>query len=242
MKVARIAAAAALTLLALAGCAPDSPEPSGSDAPTPNPSTTPTTAPAANPVMPEFTDDQVVLTVSADATAPNGAVLSVTMTTYYPVTADSPEAAQIQEYLAFVGNTSDVADPSFTAANGAVIQVSRLTATAVSGVWPAGSGVLPSLGPGRTDTIIDIPAGPIVGSRLSLTGAGNGFGVAAIYSQDGTPTDPASWANRFTYYGFNDAYAGTTLSNCAVAYTPLGSASPGVGGWGGHNCFVGLGD
>ena len=38
------------------------------------------------------------------------------------------------------------------------------------------------LGPGATDTIIDMPAGPISGNRLSLTGAGNGFGVAAIYN------------------------------------------------------------
>ena len=192
--------------------------------------------------MPTFAADQEVLRISATATAPNGAVLDVAMTTYYPVAANTPEAAQIQDYLAFVGSGSDVADPEFTDKKHAIIQVSKLTAVATSGVWPSSSGVLPSLGPGVTDTIIDIPAGPVSGNRLSLTGAGSGWGVAAIYSGDGSKTDVAQWAARFTYYGFNDAFAGSTLTNCAVQIAPLGASSAGIGSFAQHNCFVGVGD
>lgn len=240
---ARTGAVAVLLVLALAGCTPDSPDAGGTSAPpTDSATSSPTATAAPTPTMPAFAEDQVVVTVTATATAPNGATLDIAMKTYYPVAADSPEATQIQEYLAFVGNASEVADPGFTQGKGSVLQVSKLTAAAASGVWPSSAGILPSLGPGVTDTVIDIPAGPIVGTRLSVTGAGSGFGVAAIYSQDGSKTDVNAWAQRFTYYGFTDAFAGTTLSNCAIDVTALGSASPGVGGWLRHNCFIGVGD
>ncbi|CAN5454553.1 hypothetical protein BH10ACT7_BH10ACT7_29000 [soil metagenome] len=244
MYVARTAAVAAIALLALTGCSPDRADAEGDPSAAPTDAANPTDSPTpepAKPTMPAFTDQEVIV-ISAQATAPNGAVLDVKMTTYYPVAADSPEAAQIQDYLAFVGSGSEVADPDFTDAKNAIIQVSKLTATAVSGVWPGNAGVLPSLGPGVTDTIVDIPAGPIAGNRLSLTGAGNGYGVAAIYSQDGSKTDVTQWAARFAYYGFNDAFAGSTLSGCSIQIAPLGATSAGIGAFTQHNCFVGAGD
>lgn len=241
MFVARTVAVAAVALLALTGCTPEKADAEGTNSPTG--SATPSAPPeASNPTMPVFAADQEVLNISATATAPNGAVLDVAMTTYYPVAADTPEATQIQDYLAFVGSGSEVADPEFTDKKDAIIQVSKLTAVATSGVWPTNAGVLPSLGPGETDTIVDIPAGPIAGNRLSLTGAGSGWGVAAIYSGDGSKTDVAQWAARFTYYGFNDAFAGSTLSNCVVQIAPLGTTSAGIGAFTKHNCFVGVGD
>ena len=242
MSVARIATIAVFAVGALAGCVPSTPAPVDSPDTSNTPQATESAAPTPTASMPAFADDQIVLTISATATATNGASLDLVMQTYYPVAADSPEAAQIQDYLASVGNVSDVADPAFTEAKNAIIQVIKLTATATSGSWPAGSGVLPMLGPGATDTIIDMPAGPISGNRLSLTGAGNGFGVAAIYNDDGSPLDLANWANRFTSYGFADAFAGSRLTNCAPALTALGSGSPGVSGWSSHNCYLGRGD
>ena len=243
MFVARTVAVALVALLVLSGCTPQPADAEGTNSPTSTGAPTGEPTPEApKPSMPEFTAEQAVILISATATAPNGAVMDVAMTTYYPVAADSPEAAQIQEYLAFVGGGGDVADPDFTKSTGAIIQVSKLTAVATSGVWPSSAGLLPSLGPGKTDTVIDIPAGPVAGNRLSLTGAGNGWGVAAIYSEDGSTTDVTQWAARFTAYGFNDAFAGSTLTNCSVQIAPLGTTSAGIGAFRQHNCFVGVGD
>lgn len=240
MFVARTVAVGVVALLALTACTPPKADAEGTS--TASPSTDPTVAPTAAPMptMPPFTDQEAVI-ISASATAPNGAVLDVTMTTYMPVAGDSPEATQILDYLAFVGSGSDVADPQFIENKGAIIQVSRLTATAGAGVWPSGSGVLPFLGPGTTDTIVDIPAGPVSGNRLSLTGAGIGYGVAAIYSSDGSPTDVGSWAQRFANYGFSNAFAGSTLSGCSIQITNLGAVS-GLGSYAQHNCYLGVGD
>lgn len=245
MFVARTVAVTVVALLALTGCTPEKADAGGGSSTSPTDAATPSGAPtpeAPKPAMPVFAADQEVIVISAQATAPNGAVLDVKMTTYYPVAADSPEAAQIQDYLAYVGSGSEVGDPDFTDTKKAIIQVSKLTATASSGVWPSSAGVLPSLGPGVSDTIVDIPAGPVAGNRLSITGPGSGYGVAAIYSQDGSKTDVTQWASRFTYYGFNDAFAGSTLSGCSVQYAPMGASSAGIGSFTQHNCFVGVGD
>ncbi|CAN5185499.1 hypothetical protein BH11ACT4_BH11ACT4_25640 [soil metagenome] len=238
---ATIVGVAALVLLT--GCKPPAPVPTtGAPAakPTVTASATPTSTPtaASDPTMPALAG-QELLTISATATA-GGAALDVAMTVYYPVTAASAEGQQIAAYLAFKGNTSDVANPDFIASHGAVYQLSRLTVSGTA--FPAGSGVLPSLGPGKTDTIVDTPASAVVGKRLSITGPGNGYGVAALYSADSTPSDPAGWADRFTYYGFQDGFAGATLSNCSIQKTALALQSPQVANWHDLNCFTGQGD
>lgn len=241
MSAVRATLIAVVSLCALVACTPGSPPDAVNPSPDPQSSESPA-PPAPNPTMPAFGPDQVVLTISATATAPNGASMDVKLETYYPVEAGSPEAAQIQAYLAFVGSGGDFADPDFVDSKKAILQVSKLTATAANGVWPSGAGVLPTLGPGKTDTLVDIPAGPVSGNRLSITGPGHGFGVGAIYSEDGSDTPVTSWAARFTSYGFSDAFAGTRLTNCSISFTPLGSGSSGTSAWTSHNCYIGRGD
>jgi hypothetical protein len=187
-------------------------------------------------------EGQEVLTVTALATAANGAQLQLKLVTFYPVTTDSPEGMQVLEYLDWVGDASTVSDPEFLQDNKAILQVSDLSVAAVNGVWPGDAGVLPNLGPGQADTIVGVPAGPVVGSRQSITGAGLGYTVAALFNQDGTPSDPAAWADRFAYYWFTDAFAGATLTDCSITLTPLGSGSSGTSAWAQHNCFTGVGD
>jgi hypothetical protein len=230
-------------VLLLSGCNPTSPSPSGSTpAPTVTASTSPTAPAAPDPTMPSLAG-QELLTITATATAGNDAQLNVSMVVYYPVLAASAEGQQIAAYLAFKGDTSPVADPGFIGAHGAIYQLSRITATAVGGTaWPAGSGVLPSLGPGRTDTLVDIPAAAVVGTRLSITGAGSGYGVAALYTADGAQSDPATWADRFTFYGFQDNVAGSTLSGCLIQKTALANSAAPVAKWIDFTCYTGIGD
>jgi len=235
--VIRSSVAVVALIMMLAGCSPSEPP---ADQPLAAPVDGP--APAApKAILPDLTGQEAV-TVTATATASNGAALAVSLTSYLPVAGDSPEGQQIVQYVAAAGDGSAVADPEFIADNGALVQLSDLTAIAVSGNWPGESGVLPLLGPGVADTIIDMPAGPVVGSRLSITGPGYGYAAAAIYNEDGSSTDAATWANRFTNYGFADAFAGTTLTDCVITVSPLASAAAGVGTWARHNCFIGAGD
>lgn len=229
----------ASALLLLSGCTPPSPAPTTS-APAPTSSSaspTPTATPAA-PTMPALTG-QELLTISATATA-GGSAMDVAMTVYYPVTPTSPEGEQIAAYLAFAGNTSDVANQDFVASHGATYQLVKLTAS--GSAFPAGSGVLPSLGPGRTDTIVGVPASAVVGNRLSITGPGTGYGVALLYNADSAPMDPAEWAARFTYYGFQDGFAGASVSNCSIQKTTLAQQAPQVATWDDLTCVTGKGD
>lgn len=230
----------ALTVLLLAGCVPT---------PTLDPTETPLapvetvtpvpTSPAA--AMPNFAG-QEQLTITTTATAPNGAVLDLTMVVYYPVTADSAEGAQVAAYLTEAGDSSDVADPTFIADKLAIYQVSELTAVASGPTWPSDVGVLPALGPGRSDTIVGIPAATTGGTRLSITGPGTGYGVAALYSGDGSPTVTSTWADRFTFYGFMGDFGDAVLSECSIQLSVTAQANPSIGNWSQFDCYTGIGD
>lgn len=244
MLETRVGVAVVAIALVLSGCTPEAPpvdSPRASEAPADSPSSPPEPTAPSIPSMPALAGQELV-TVTATATAPNGATLDLKLVTYYPVTAESPEGVQVLDYLAFVGDGSVVADPEFIADNGAVLQVSDLSVSSTSGVWPASAGVLPNLGPGKADTIVGVPAGPVVGSRLSITGPGLGYTVAALFNENGVASDPAAWADRFTYYGFTDAFANASLSACSISVSALASGAAGINRWSQQNCFIGVGD
>ena len=236
----RTATVATATLLLLTGCAPGSPlEPT--DTPVAPIETVTPVPDVPDPAIPDFSG-QEQLTISATATAPNGAVLDLSMVVYYPVTPDSTEGGQVAEYLSFVGDTSDVASADFIASKLAVYQVSALTVTASGPTWPSDVGVLPALGPGQTDTIVGVPADRIGGNRLSINGAGSGYGVAALYSGDGSPATTPAWADRFTYYGFMGDFGDAVLSECNIHLSAAAQGNPAIANWGQFDCFTGIGD
>lgn len=237
----RTATVATATLLLLTGCNPGSPlEPT--DTPVaPIETVTPVPTADPDPALPDLSG-QEQLTITATATAPNGAVLDLSMVVYYPVTADSAEGAELAEYLTFMGSTSDVANPDFIASKLAIYQVSALTAVASGPTWPSDVGVLPAFGPGSTDTIVGVPASPLGGARLSINGAGTGAGVAALYSGDGSPSLTAGWADRFAYYGFHGDFGDASLTNCSIELSATAQANPSIANWDQFNCFTGVGD
>ncbi|MEQ1736995.1 MAG: hypothetical protein ABL886_11410 [Rhodoglobus sp.] len=232
----RIPAVAIAALLLLSGCTPPGPDPSEpaeTTSPTASPTASSTPTPTPEPIaMPDLTGTEVVL-VTTRATAPSGASLDLAMTTYYPVSVESPEGQAILGYLAANGDTSDVADAAFLADNAAILQLSTITATEVTpGVWPDGVGAIPALGPGLSDTVIGIPVTHDGPGWPHISGAGSGYGVAALYNRfDGPPIGLDDWAGFWTFYGFRNFSFGFEVSNCEIVTTALAQERIEVAAW-----------
>ncbi len=196
--------------------------------------------------MPDLSGTEVVL-VTTTVTAPNGAVLNLALTTYYPVTVASVEGQAILAYLNENGDTSDVSDPAFLADRGAALQLSAISAVDASPgtAWPSDVGATPSLGPGLADTLIGLPLTPDTNGWPRIVGAASGYGVAALYrlpeSSAELPLD--QWANFWTFYGFANRAFGFEVSNCEIVTTALAQESSAVVTWTDvpYNCEVGIG-
>ncbi len=244
------AAVALAALILLSGCTPPGSDP----APTPSaadPSPTPTAAatPEPDPVaaaMPDLSGTEVVL-VTTTVTAPNGAALSLAMTTYYPVTVASSEGQAILAFLSENGDASDVSNPAFLADRGAVLQLSTITAVDASPgtAWPAGVGATPQLGPNLTDTLIGLNLTRDSNGWPQIAGAASGYGVAALYRIPETSTELplTEWANFWTFYGFDNRAFGFDVSSCEIVTTALAQESAAVFTWADvpYTCEVGIG-
>lgn len=125
-RITPAALAAFAALIVLSGCTPPASDPvpsptADAESPTPTPSTSADPAPEPDAAaMPDLSGTEVVL-VTTTVTAPNGAVLDLALTTYYPVTVASPEGQAILEYLRANGDTSDVSDDAFLASEAAIL-------------------------------------------------------------------------------------------------------------------------
>ena len=241
-----------VALLLLAACAP------GDPALTPKPTqsssgaepASPTSTP--KPALPQAAGDELVR-ATAQASAANGAILTLSMTVHYPVAYDTVGVKAVLDYLASVGDTSGItADPALLASTFSSLQVSGVSATdgaPIGTAWPASSSVLLDLGPNNSGAAFGLPlarVGATIGSYL-VVGSGTGHAVTRIEGVDAV--DPATWAQRFTYYGFSGGTEqAAAISNCTIEITPLAHSSPGIEGWqdlwpSSHlYCVVGVGD
>lgn len=178
-----------------------SPLPSGSSAapsPSLDPTPEPTAAPSSEPPIPL---GEKLLSVSALATAPNGAQWRLELASYVPHFAASPEADAVVNYLNSVGNRSLFGTSRYAEDHNASIEVSKIVITPVSGTWPAGCGVAPELGQGSYWTVVGLPYEGIDGGEWdTILGPGVGYGVSSL---DGTPFLPRNWAPQFASYGFS---------------------------------------
>jgi hypothetical protein len=150
------------------------------------------------------------------------------MTVHYPVGYDTPEGKSVLDYLAAIGDSSDITTaPAELATQGASLQIIDLVATSASpGTdWPSTSGVLLDLGPNNTGAAFGVPltrAGGSQGSYL-LIGIGKGHAVTAIPGTGGA-VDPADWVKQNTYYGMSALVdLPVTLSACSITLTPKGT-------------------
>jgi hypothetical protein len=247
---ATVATSAVLLLVLMTACHPAAPlathKPVRTHSTSPTPTVTPTVAAPALPVVP----GDELLTISAQAKAPNGAVLDLSMTVHYPIAYNTPNGQAITAYLSSIGDTSEItATPGVLASGASSLQIMDVTAKAVSGTWPATSGVLLDFGPNNTGAAFDIPTARAGGTQGSfvLLGAGTGNAVTRIDGIDGA-VDPASWSSRFTYYGFS-AFSGmpAVLSGCTIAFTAKGQNAD-TASWGDNwnplhqYCVAGVGD
>lgn len=226
------ASSAVLVLAVLTACSP----PAGKPKPKPTATATATSVPSpSNPPtpgavggsLPTIAGDEV-LRITTRATAPNGAAIDLAMTVHYPIGYDTPQGKSVLDYLAAIGDSSDItAAPAQLATQGASLQVIDLVATDASPgtAWPSTSGVLLDLGPNNTGAAFGLPlarAGGSEGSYL-LIGVGSGHAVTAIPGTGGT-VDPADWVRQHTYYGMSALVdLPVTLSACSIALTPKGT-------------------
>jgi hypothetical protein len=200
--------------------------------------------------MPVMTGQEVI-TVRATGNTPIGALLDVTMDVYYPVVYNSAPGQAIIDYLASVGDTSNLSDESYLAQRGALLQLIKLTATdrQQEGIaWDSSTGVIPVYGPGIADTIVDIPHA-LIGANLrqQITGEGEGYAVTAFFFEPGSglPTITADqWATFFMFYGFIEPADPSyyTIPECTIQLTVLGSATPETANWMQDTCTIGIGD
>ena len=247
MNPIRVAAPLAVVLL-LAGCGmmPPAPEPAASTpaaSESPTPVDTPEPEPA-RPAMPDLTGTEVVL-VTAQFSAPNGALLDVAMTSYYPVAIDSPEGLAILATLDAAGDTTPVSDAAALAADGAILQLSAITVTDASPgtAWPAGLGPTPRFGPGLAETTIGLPLGTDTLGWPLITEPGSGWGVSAISYPEASPTPLTAWADFWTFYGFDLRSFDATATSCDTVLTALAQESRSTDAWeqSTYGCTVGIG-
>jgi hypothetical protein len=229
-RLALAASSAVLVLAVLAACSPPEgkpkPKPSATASTVPSPSNMPTPD-AGGASLPTIAGDEV-LRITTRATAPNGAAIDLAMTVHYPVGYDTPEGKSVLDYLAAIGDSSDITTaPAELATQGASLQIIDLVATSASpGTdWPSTSGVLLDLGPNNTGAAFGVPltrAGGSQGSYL-LIGIGKGHAVTAIPGTGGA-VDPADWVKQNTYYGMSALVdLPVTLSACSITLTPKGT-------------------
>lgn len=228
--------AATIILLALAGCTPPA-EPG-----TPVASESPSSPASAEPSpSAEALAEDVLLVVSAVATADNGAVLDLTMTVHRPTAFDDPASAAAAALMtdSCGGGTDDsvYADQLWTFASVDIEAVER-PGTA----WPTNRRLffyplatdvnIAADGAVLDDDMVD-PATPHCRTDKHLDAPGSGVMVVGLEGD----TDDVSAAGQFTrwanhMWGFSGVYvagqsaaaAGIVLSECAYTVTDAGKA------------------
>lgn len=231
-----LASGAAIILLALSGCttppAPSEPVASSSPSETPSASPSPTA---------EALAEDVLLVVTAVATADNGAVLDLTMTVHRPTAFDDPASAASAALMtdSCGGGTDDslYAEQLWTFASVDIDAIAR-PGTA----WPANHRLyfeplatyvsIAADGAVRDDDTVD-PATPHCLTDKHLDMPGSGTMVVGLEGD----TDDVSAAGQFTrwanqMWGFSGVYvagqsaaeAGIVLSECAFIVTDAGAA------------------
>lgn len=217
------AAAGFVALAVLAGCAPAGP--------TPPPSGSPTASDAPAPPSGE----DIVMTVTAVMTAPNGALLDIAIDVHRPTAFDAPASDVAREaILAWCSGELDaevVADQGFTFATVDV------DGTVRSGEWPTASPKWIEPYPSAAVVLaVDGDLQQIAGpphcaqpANLITPGSGHlylGFPGDVDGDGDGTPASGA-WAKlRFGVLATGDGNTveGFVLSDCIATITPAGSA------------------
>jgi hypothetical protein len=229
-RLALAASSAFLVLTVLAACSPATekhkPKPSATQKTQPTPSHSATPG-AVGISFPAVSGDEV-LRITTRATAPNGAAIDLAMTVHYPVGYDSPQGKSVLDYLAAIGDSSNITTaPGQLATQGTSLQIIDLVATNASpGIaWPSTSGVLLDLGPNNTGAAFGLPLARAGGSQGSylLMGIGSGHAITAVQGTDGA-VDPANWVGQDTYYGISALVdLPVTLSDCSIILTPKGT-------------------
>lgn len=251
-RIVLTAAVAMLCAASLTACDPGlaTPTPDGSGTPlpsepsaTPSPSFEPTPEPTADPSTdPPIPLGEKLLSVSALATAPNGAQWRLELTSYAPFYAASLEADAIVDYLSSVGNRSRFVTSRYAQDHNASIEVSKIVITPVSGNWPVGCGVAPELGQGSYWTVAGLPYEGIDGGEWdTILGPGVGYGVSSLEHRDRTPFLPVAWPPQFASYGFStdrlaapcdlDGSPGVQITECYTELSPRALESAYAAAW-----------
>lgn len=246
----------ALPLVLLAGCGPTPPAPV--DSPSPEPS-----KPVETVAPPVELDPDVLLVVTATATADNGAVLDLRMEVH-KATAWSDSTASDRPALMTAGCDGYLDASVYEASLWSFLQI-EVTAEpdAATPAWPDGKRI--RLWPGVNDDVnlasngflVDDPdvegSTPHCRRDRYIYGPGEGQLVAGIQG-DTDEVDAAGhftrWANQ--RYGFvahevagqSAASAGMTLTDCGFLVTAAGTELNGGADWWGEmidesNCYTG---
>lgn len=215
-----------LAVALLTGCVPSDPVLPPATDPAPSESAAPTTS----------GDDDLVMTVTAVMTAPNGAVLDVTIDVHQAVAFDAPGAGAARD--AILAWCSGEVDAGVVTGQGYTFATVDVESTVRSGDWPAGSAkwVEPYPDGGTLVLAVDgeltqIPGPPhcVQPANLNTPGSGHlylGFPGDVDGDSDGTPAFGA-WAKlRYGILATGDgaAEAGFMLSDCQATVTPAGTA------------------
>jgi hypothetical protein len=242
--------AVALAGLALTGCDPLPPAPSGT------PSSSGSAEPASETSAPsdalaELPDD-AVLGISAVVTDASGASLRLTAVVHRSVAWDSPEGTPLAALM--TSGCLGALDESVYADQLWSFAQVDVTAAPLTGTWTAGTEVAvhPStdfLSLASDGALVELPGkaaeAPHCDRSRALSGAGEGRLVVGFQGD----TDAVGAAGHFTRwanhrYGFATLASGTTLSDCVVVVTELGtSLGGGAPTWStlddGSTCTVG---
>ena len=223
MRLLSTAAAGFVTLAVLAGCVPAEPAPPASDSPT-----------ASDAPAPPSEED-IVMTVTAVMTAPNGAVLDVQLDVHHPAAFDAPAAETAR--TAILAWCSGELDDAVVAGQGFTFATVDVESTVRSGDWPTGSAKWIAPYPNASVVLAvdgdlqQIPGPPHCAQPANLITPGSGhlylgFPGDVDGDGDGTPASGA-WAKfRYGILATGDGLTeeGFVLSECAATITPAGTA------------------
>lgn len=229
-KIAPLATLAVLAALTLAACSPGDPTPDETDSPA-TPTSTAEETPSADGEDDESTlDPDVLFTISATATAPNGAVAHLVQTVYKSVLTtnqqgvdeaalDSECSGWRDEYPAaeYVISLIDVTDQSPAGSSW-----DRSVAVASMNGWPVFSGEVDTFQSYCASYQVNLGASRAVTPITAGSGADGPHGWAHILYGFGIATDPSLPAP-----GPDD----TLLSDCEVTLSAEAAASPIASSW-----------
>lgn len=246
MRLSRVLVVCTL-LVGLTGCTPPVPAPSSAP-PTPPAVPTPTPTETADPAPAPTLAEDVLMVVTATATADNGAVMLLTETVHRSLAWNDPASSELPGMM--ISACGGGVDTSLFEAN--LWTFARVDVTAVlqpGAPWPANRRIF--VDPQATYLDVastgfpaddDEDSADVPNCRRSKTidGPGTGYlsvGFAGDSDEVGAAAQFTKWANH--NYGFvgirvggqTAASAGITLSNCSATVTDAGTALHGNATW-----------